>query len=61
VPRRVRVAGQHQPPALPGLERLELGDHVAFLLAPETGSAPDDLGQLVTFSDVRDLEPGHEA
>ena len=43
------------------LERLELGDHVAFLLAPETGSAPDDLGQLVTFSDVRDLEPGHEA
>ncbi|MCQ4120575.1 flavin reductase family protein [Rhodococcus tibetensis] len=43
------------------LERLELGDHVAFLLAPETGSAPDNLGELITFSDVRDLEPGHEA
>ena len=43
------------------LERLELGDHVAFLLAPENGSAPDDLGELITFSDVRDLEPGHEA
>jgi flavin reductase (DIM6/NTAB) family NADH-FMN oxidoreductase RutF len=43
------------------LERLELGDHVAFLLAPESGSAPDDLGELITFSDVRDLEPGHEA
>jgi flavin reductase (DIM6/NTAB) family NADH-FMN oxidoreductase RutF len=43
------------------LERLTLGDHVAFLLAPETGAAPDDLGELIAFSDVRDLEPGHEA
>ncbi|AWK76463.1 MULTISPECIES: flavin reductase family protein [Rhodococcus] len=43
------------------LERLPLGDHVAFLTAPEAGSAPIHLGQLVTFADVRDLEPGHEA
>jgi len=43
------------------LERLPLGDHVAFLLAPNGGSAPDQLGQLVTFADVHDLEPGHEA
>lgn len=43
------------------LEQLALGDHVAFLLAPETGFAPDTIGELVTFSDVRDFEPGHEA
>ena len=63
-------AGPHELPILDNaaawfsgriLEHLELGDHVAFLLAPETGSAPDDLGELITFSDVRDLEPGHEA
>ena len=43
------------------LERLPLGDHVAFLLAPNGGNAPDQFGHLVTFADVRDLEPGHEA
>ena len=43
------------------LSRYDLGDHVGFLLEPLTGSAPDEFGQLVTFSDVRDLEPGHEA
>lgn len=41
--------------------RYDLGDHVGFLLEPLTGSSPDRLEQLVTFSDVRDLEPGHEA
>jgi flavin reductase (DIM6/NTAB) family NADH-FMN oxidoreductase RutF len=41
--------------------RYDLGDHVGFLLDPVAGSAPDQFGQLVTFSDVRDLEPGHEA
>jgi flavin reductase (DIM6/NTAB) family NADH-FMN oxidoreductase RutF len=43
------------------LSRYDLGDHVGFLLEPVAGSAPDKFGQLVTFSDVRDLEPGHEA
>jgi flavin reductase (DIM6/NTAB) family NADH-FMN oxidoreductase RutF len=43
------------------LNRYDLGDHVGFLLEPLTGSAPDRFEQLVTFSDVRDLEPGHEA
>jgi flavin reductase (DIM6/NTAB) family NADH-FMN oxidoreductase RutF len=43
------------------LSRYDLGDHVGFLLEPLAGSAPDEFGQLVTFSDVRDLEPGHEA
>jgi flavin reductase (DIM6/NTAB) family NADH-FMN oxidoreductase RutF len=41
--------------------RYDLGDHVGILLDPVAGSAPDQFGQLVTFSDVRDLEPGHEA
>jgi flavin reductase (DIM6/NTAB) family NADH-FMN oxidoreductase RutF len=43
------------------LSRYDVGDHVGFLLEPVEGSAPDKFGQLVTFSDVRDLEPGHDA
>jgi flavin reductase (DIM6/NTAB) family NADH-FMN oxidoreductase RutF len=41
--------------------RYDLGDHVGLLLEPLAGSAPDGFEQLVTFSDVRDLDPGHEA
>jgi flavin reductase (DIM6/NTAB) family NADH-FMN oxidoreductase RutF len=41
--------------------RFDVGDHVGFLLEPDAGSAPDTFEQLVTFSDVRDLDPGHEA
>lgn len=43
------------------LSRYDMGDHVGFLLEPVDGSAPDEFGQLVTFSDVGDLDPGHEA
>jgi flavin reductase (DIM6/NTAB) family NADH-FMN oxidoreductase RutF len=43
------------------LGRFDLGDHVGFLLEPIAGSAPDEFEQLVAFSDVRDLEPGHQA
>jgi flavin reductase (DIM6/NTAB) family NADH-FMN oxidoreductase RutF len=43
------------------LSRYDLGDHVGFLLEPVDGSAPDKFDQLVTFSDVRDLDPGHDA
>jgi flavin reductase (DIM6/NTAB) family NADH-FMN oxidoreductase RutF len=43
------------------LNRFDLGDHVGFLLKPVAGSAPDKFDQLVSFSDVQDLEPGHEA
>ena len=43
------------------VSRYDLGDHVGFLLEPTVGSAPDAFEQLVTFSDVRDLDPGHEA
>ncbi|MDT5015814.1 MAG: hypothetical protein QOD39_1974 [Mycobacterium sp.] len=43
------------------LSRHDLGDHVGFLLEPVAGDAPDEFEQLVTFADVRDLDPGHEA
>ena len=43
------------------LSRYDVGDHVGFLLKPVAGSSPDKFDQLVTFSDVHDLEPGHEA
>ena len=41
--------------------RYDVGDHVGLLLEPIAGSAPDKFEQLVTFADVRDLDPGHEA
>ena len=43
------------------MNRYDLGDHVGFLLEPLAGDAPERFEQLVTFSDVRDLDPGHEA
>ncbi len=43
------------------LSRSDVGDHVGFVLQPVAGSAPDKFEQLVTFSDVHDLDPGHEA
>ncbi|MCI4676251.1 flavin reductase family protein [Candidatus Mycolicibacterium alkanivorans] len=43
------------------IRRFDAGDHVGHLVEPVAGRAPDDLGELITFSDVRDLEPGHEA
>ena len=43
------------------LARYDVGDHVGFLLEPIAGNVPDKFEQLVTFADVRDLDPGHEA
>ncbi|MCV6973819.1 flavin reductase family protein [Mycobacterium bourgelatii] len=43
------------------IERFSLGDHVGHLLEPVAGSPPEQLEHWVTFSDVRDIEPGHEA
>lgn len=43
------------------LNRFDVGDHVGFLLQPVAGHAPEHFGELVTFADVRDLEPGHES
>ncbi|MCV6967213.1 flavin reductase [Mycobacterium intermedium] len=43
------------------IDRFSLGDHVGHLLEPVAGSPPEQLEHWVTFSDVRDMEPGHEA
>ncbi|MDT4958701.1 MAG: hypothetical protein QOD31_2500, partial [Pseudonocardiales bacterium] len=43
------------------LERLPLGDHVAFLIEPDSGECHEDIGDLVTYGDVRDFKPGHPA
>lgn len=62
--------GPHGLPILDGaaawfagrvLHRYDLGDHVGHLTEPVAGRAPGTLPDLVTFSDVKDLEPGHEA
>ena len=37
-----------------------LGDHVGFLIEPDTGECPD-LTDVITFRDVQELDPGHEA
>lgn len=43
------------------LDRFDLGDHVGHLLAPVDGAAHDGLLDYVSFSDVEDLDPGHDA
>jgi flavin reductase (DIM6/NTAB) family NADH-FMN oxidoreductase RutF len=43
------------------VERFSLGDHVGHLLEPVDGDPPEELGQWVSFGDVGDLQPGHEA
>ncbi|ORV39940.1 flavin reductase family protein [Mycobacterium conspicuum] len=43
------------------LARMDVGDHVGHILEPIAGDAPDSVGELITFADVADLEPGHEA
>jgi flavin reductase (DIM6/NTAB) family NADH-FMN oxidoreductase RutF len=43
------------------MSRYDLGDHVGFLVKPVAGDAPDTFEPLVTFADVRDVGPGHEA
>jgi flavin reductase (DIM6/NTAB) family NADH-FMN oxidoreductase RutF len=42
-------------------ERFDLGDHRGHLLKPIAGQAPEGLQNWVTFSDVRDIDPGHDA
>ncbi|MCV7381676.1 flavin reductase [Mycobacterium alsense] len=43
------------------VDRFSLGDHVGHLLEPVDGRPPQDLERWVSFGDVRDLQPGHEA
>jgi flavin reductase (DIM6/NTAB) family NADH-FMN oxidoreductase RutF len=44
----------------PILQRVPFGDHVGFLLEPDSGSCRG-MGPLVTLTDVEDLDPGHGA
>jgi flavin reductase (DIM6/NTAB) family NADH-FMN oxidoreductase RutF len=43
------------------LERIDLGDHIGYLLEPVAGAVPGPLGDLVSLTDVADLAPGHKA
>lgn len=43
------------------LERFDLGDHVGHLTEPVAGDAGPASQDLVTYSDVKDIEAGHEA
>jgi len=43
------------------IRRFDLGDHVGHLIEPVAGLSGGELGDLISFSDVRDLEPGHDA
>jgi flavin reductase (DIM6/NTAB) family NADH-FMN oxidoreductase RutF len=43
------------------LERIDLGDHIGYLLDPVTGAVDDPSHDLVMLKDVADLTPGHEA
>lgn len=38
-----------------------LGDHAGFLVEPDAASVGEAGFELLTFADVRDLDPGHEA
>lgn len=42
-------------------KRFDVGDHVGHLLEPIAGSAPPDNARWLSFSDLRDVTPGHEA
>jgi flavin reductase (DIM6/NTAB) family NADH-FMN oxidoreductase RutF len=43
------------------IDRFAFGDHVGHLLEPVDGHSPGQLRQWVTFADVRDVTPGHQA
>jgi flavin reductase (DIM6/NTAB) family NADH-FMN oxidoreductase RutF len=43
------------------LERIDLGDHIGYLLDPVAGAISERSNDLVSFKDVADLTPGHEA
>jgi flavin reductase (DIM6/NTAB) family NADH-FMN oxidoreductase RutF len=43
------------------LERIDLGDHIGYLLQPVAGAVPEVFGDLVSSTDVADITPGHMA
>ena len=44
----------------PVVDRLDVGDHVAFVIDAATGAAADRSAGELGFQAVKDLEPGHE-
>jgi flavin reductase (DIM6/NTAB) family NADH-FMN oxidoreductase RutF len=42
------------------LLRTNLGDHVGHLIEPDAGQCRDDLGDMLTFADVSDMDAGHD-
>ena len=42
------------------LRRIDLGDHIGYLLEPVTGAVVEHSADLVGIADVADLEPGHK-
>lgn len=45
----------------PVISRFDVGDHVAFVIAPEAGDVPDPSVRHLGFQAVKDLKPGHPA
>jgi flavin reductase (DIM6/NTAB) family NADH-FMN oxidoreductase RutF len=43
------------------LSRIDVGDHMGYLLEPIAGYAPERADELIDFSDLNDMDPGHEA
>lgn len=43
------------------LNRFDLGDHVGHLIAPVSGWVAPESTDVLTYADVEDLEPGHQA
>jgi flavin reductase (DIM6/NTAB) family NADH-FMN oxidoreductase RutF len=45
----------------PIIDRRALGDHVGFLIAPDSGEVRDSDVRLLMDTDVKDMDAGHEA
>jgi flavin reductase (DIM6/NTAB) family NADH-FMN oxidoreductase RutF len=43
------------------LERIDLGDHIGYLLDTVAGAVPDPSDDLISLKDVTDMTPGHDA
>ncbi len=44
----------------PVVGRYDVGDHVAFVVAPEAGSDEDPAADQLGFQAVKDIDPGHD-
>jgi flavin reductase (DIM6/NTAB) family NADH-FMN oxidoreductase RutF len=43
------------------VQRVPFGDHTGFVIEPDAGECRSAAGGLISFADVRDLDPGHDA